>query len=146
MKKIVLGLGLALLLSSNTYAFNFQPLYNLNKDLSNLLYIYQRCSAVMGFVASRSTDKNIVNTQTKTATVFLNLAVEEHQKINRYSFSKSLNSNENKVKKLISMYKEDSEKIYLQTGEYFGGVIKSDLSVCTGIIKGLMNRNWFFNI
>ena len=141
MKKIVLGLVLAMLLSSNAYALNFQPLHNLEKVSSNLLYIHQRCAGVLTFVASRLTNKNMINSHTKAASFFVNLAVKKHQKINNYSFSKSLNNVENKVMKLMSMYGEDSEKIYLQTGQYLGGVIKADLRVCTGIIKGLANRN-----
>ena len=144
MKKIVLGLVLALLLSGNAYALNFSPLSKYTKedwkDPSKLIYIYQRCGAVMAYAAQRVKASNnvanktdIVDVHTRISTFFVAQATTVHEMINNYNFAKSYNRVISIVEKLISSYAEDSEKIYLQTGNYLGESINKDLTFCTGV-------------
>ena len=75
---------------------------------------------------------DIVDAHTRISTFFVAQATTVHEMINNYNFAKSYNRVISIVEKLISSYAEDSEKIYLQTGNYLGESINKDLNFCTG--------------
>ena len=147
MKKVILILVSGLLLSGNAYSLNFTALKKFTEkdwsDPSKIMYIYQRCGAVMAYTAirARDIDKNITNTSVGVSSYFVDKATEMHQKINNYSFSESSNHIINKVEKLISLYKDDSNKIYLQTGDYLSGIISSDANFCVGAYTRLKSSS-----
>ena len=143
MKKLLVIIVLSLLVfQSPSQALNFYPISKYaknNRDIVAQIYVLERCSALLIFIGNKMRPEKVETSKEKynESKKLINYAVTKYQQHHNTNTSESVNNVMNKIELMVSLYKEDSDQMYIRNGHYISGIIKRDFDFCTALEGGL---------